>query len=380
MSNNYLYNDLQITNAGRWFDDGTGIFTGFPGASVRFKISGASYLTVNTVCTNTTAYTIDFSLELDDDECIQYTIVPDGAGSSYSNMPASTTMEIPTTGEHLVDLKSSAMPPNQYTGAAKVKILSYDTDGTISAFDESGKIKVLAVGDSWMGSWNDWPRFMDEMYVYSVGVGGYTALSMSQKFPYQYSSGLPEADPDLDVAIISFGVNDYNANVLVGSFQTYLGTLVSQVLQSQPDKPVLLIQTPRLLYVYPSGGIRYYDKYGTAMQAIADLYSNVYYLSTESIWESLTWLTDNAHLDPASKKNLAAFVESELLAIFGLNQAPTATINFLNFVQIEPPHFVVNITENGPLRIRSGRKSYHIGFGGNGPVRMKTSAGVLSLV
>jgi hypothetical protein len=69
------------------------------------------------------------------------------------------------------------------------------------------------------------------------------------------------------------------------------------------------------------------------------------------------------------------------------NTAPTSTIVFTNFTDGLPADTStsvisqqLNYSYGGPLRYRIGRKTYHVGFGGNGPVRMMTSQGVMVLV
>lgn len=62
-----------------------------------------------------------------------------------------------------------------------------------------------------------------------------------------------------------------------------------------------------------NGASKAYGQYGTAMNNIVALRSDIIYIDTTSIESSLVW-ADAGHLEGASKKYLSDFVEPILIA------------------------------------------------------------------
>ena len=120
-------------------------------------------------------------------------------------------------------------------------------------------------------------------------------------------SGALASDPAMDAIIVAFGVNDFNSGVTNADFEISLKSLVDKIQIKQPNTPIYLIQAPKNL-----GTGKDFGKYGDNMQHIANQCQNVYHISTRVLETSIGWQPDGSHLDTASKKILANYIDSSI--------------------------------------------------------------------
>lgn len=307
------YSDSRIAKIGRWQDTGTGIWSGWGGSQLKFKISGVTSFTVN-------ASVVCATGKLCACECVIDNNPADSLLQNFANNENFTgaravTFSLPSTGMHDIILKTNGYNADIFGGSSKSVVTGIDIgSGTMSA-PSLGVKTVQCVGDSWMAADCDWPRLIDPLLwsVYQIGTGGLTAANMDTQYNYA-SSGVTATDIAADAVIVSFGVNDFNNGISVSSFQTSLLSIVDKI-QARQSCPIFLIQVPRNL----STG-KTFDQYGAAMQNITGLRSNVNYISTANLWSSLTWNADTYHLSPAGKVVMANFIDAQLNLSLGITK------------------------------------------------------------
>lgn len=312
--------DSRLSYLGRWFVDGAGVRAAWQGAQLRFQVSGTSQVRfVADVVDSSSGSYVTFVTNIDGG---------DFEFSDFTNTAEVFTGErtavfaLPDNGVHTVIVKPSAnLPPEQWTGAAKLvfKSLQIDDGGTISAWPQPGGVHIGCIGDSWMSAYHDWPRLMPPatFKIYPVAFGGATASTLDAQIGYDSAGVVNSDDPALDAVIINSSVNDYNASTSLASFAVSFASLVDKVRAQQPAASIFLLQTPD-----NAGAGRLYSKYGPEMEAIAAARSRVSYIPAGGA-PSLSWLADNAHLDFSSRQAFAAFVgDAVATQLSGMSSLP----------------------------------------------------------
>lgn len=300
-----LATDQRIARLGRWFETNVGLWSGWGGSQLRFRVSGTLTMTVNADVVCAVGKLCVCAVVIDNSPATPAKAF--WANNEVVTGPRSVSFALPDTGEHEIDLRTIGYNSDIFGGGSRAVVTSIDVGAGDIAAPVIGPKLVQCVGDSWMAAENDWPRLMDAetWQTYQVATGGLTAADMASQYAYT-ASGILAADPPADGVVVSFGVNDYLKGASVTAVQSSLMSVVDQIRARQPA-PILLIQTPRC----PLNG-RTYDQYGSAMQAVASARSGVVYVPTSEIWGALTWQPDGAHLDTAGKVRLATFVDEQL--------------------------------------------------------------------
>lgn len=307
-----LYDDPAITYLGRWQDTGEGMWSGWAGGpQIVFKVSGVTqFHVVMDIENGDTADTAAITYNIDSSPISPAVYMYTAVGESYVGKKMGL-ITLPDTGEHTINIHTVGFNAAVFAGTSKMtlKEILLPPGGSITLWTQGPKI-IQAVGDSWMGGQNDWPRLMDTALwtLVPVGAGGLKASDMDTQYNYKSDGVAATDDPAMDGIIVSFGVNDYNASVSVGAFQTSLLSVVDKIQTKQPGVEIFLIQVPDNV-----GDSKAYGQYGTAMSNITGLRSNVNYVSTESLEATITWTDDMGHLDDAGKVLLADFVNTALV-------------------------------------------------------------------
>lgn len=296
----YNYTNNVFTYTGRAQTSSEGKWFGWGGCKVEFTVSGTNKITV--------------LLKWVDNDLSQGTIVYFIDGVWYTQNLENTPyyqrvfITLPDTGSHNVSLivNSGFLVTNPKTFIA----VSVPQPGVISQWAQ-GAVSLQVIGDSWMNG-QDWTQFLDRSHfsLYPVSNGGYTCSDADTKYGYDYTGVLNTTDPSVNGVLISFGVNDYNAAVTVPNFQTTMLSLIDQVRVKQPGVKIFLIRVP-------NNGASLYGQYGTAMNNIVGLRSDVYYIDTSSLDASMTWADAN-HISEASRAVFASFVNTYLTTTGGL--------------------------------------------------------------
>jgi hypothetical protein len=192
------------------------------------------------------------------------------------------------------------------------------------------------------------------------------------------STGVSADDPFFDIVLIAAGNNDGQG----GGYSSQYQTLLSRVIANNP--------TALIFCIGPT-----YNNVGDFASAISavNAYNSahgtaIHYITTSPLTGQLS-LPYLGHPSVADDTNIANYL-SEVIAPYitaiTTGSMPVSTIVFSNFSEgifPDPAPFSqmrLGVASHGPLRYRIGRKTYQIGFGGNGPVRMMTSQGVKVLV
>lgn len=305
------YSDSRIAKVGRWQDTGSGIWSGWSGSQLKFKVSGTTSITINASVSCSSGKLCLCECVIDNapqDSLFQYFANNENFSSSRS-----VSFSLPDAGEHDIIIKTNGYNSDIFNGLSRTTVTSIDVGaGTISSAPLGPKM-LQCVGDSWMAADADWPRLLDPLLWnhYQIATGGLQASHMNSQYEYA-ANGIPASDPAADAAIVCFGVNDYHASVSSSTFQSNLSSLVSKI-KGKQSCPIFLIQAPR------NGGYTY-DQYGTAMQAVSLSYSDVYYIETSSIWGLLTWNSDGKHLDASGKGVFASFINDRLKSLLGITK------------------------------------------------------------
>ncbi len=297
--------DPRIVRLGRWNDTGAGIWSAWGGSQLRFRVSGATVLTIN-------ANVVCATGKLCICECVIDDAPADSLQAFFANNEnfsgaRSVSFALPSTGEHDITIKTNGYNADIFNGLSRSVVTSIDVGAGAILPPVLGPKLIQCIGDSWMAADADWPRLMDQEVwrTYQIATGGLKVSDMNAQYAYS-GNGIPAVDPAADAAMLSYGVNDYLANMSLSTYQANLLALVDQV-RTRQSCPLFLIQTPRNLV---NG--RTYDQYGPAMQAVASARSGVTYIPTSDIWAQLTWQSDGAHLDAGGKKIFASFIDDKI--------------------------------------------------------------------
>lgn len=306
----FNYTNSAIQYAGRWFDAGNGMGSGWQGAQARFKLSGSSKLEVSAIVVDSTSSDLTMAvINIDGGESItKYFTTEPGTGSGLRTV----SFDMPDLGQHTIVLKLGCLPLSQWSGASVCRLASIQIDdtGSLLPWDDAGKVVVQVVGDSWMATQNDWPHLLDpEKYaVYPVSFGGAKASDLAAKYGYARSGVATGVEPHPDMVIIGSGVNDYVGGVSGASFQSSITSLVDQVQAAHPDCLVVLLGCPR-----NTAAGKTYDQYFSQMLAVAQARGGVVAIEVpSSIWPLFQWSSDTFHLTYTGLKSFADFVSSQL--------------------------------------------------------------------
>lgn len=304
------YKDSAIHYAGRWFDAGNGMGSGWQGSQARFKLSGSSRLEISAIVVDGTSSDLTMAvINIDGGESIaKYFTTEPGTGSGLM----SVSFDMPDLGQHTIVLKLGCLPLSQWNGSSVCRLASIQVDDSASLqpWDDAGKVMVQVVGDSWMATQNDWPHLLDpgKYSIYPVSFGGAKSSDLAAKYGYSRSGVASIGERHPNMVIIGSGVNDYVGGVSGSSFQSSITSLVDQVQAMHPDCLVVLLGCPRNV-----GAGKNYDQYFPQMLAVAQARSGVVAIEVPSSkWPSFQWAPDTFHLTYDGLKSFAEFVSSQL--------------------------------------------------------------------
>jgi lysophospholipase L1-like esterase len=306
------YTDNRLTRIGRWKDTGIGLWSAWGGSQIVFKVSGTQTLTVvaNVICTTGQLCLCECVI----DNSPENSLIGYFANKVNLSGERSVTFDLPDTNEHTIIIKTNGYRASLFPGKTRsvIKNIGIADTAVLSEWKQGVKM-IQCVGDSWMAADADWPRMMprDLWSFYQIATGGMTVVNMNAEYNFQ-SAGVAAEDPEADVVIIGYGVNDYNQSVSISTFQAHLLALIDKVRAKQPDAPIFLIQIPRNL----NTGAQF-DRYGGAMQNVASYRPNVFYISTQPIWSQVTWNADRFHLSAGGKIVMADFVSDRIQRTLG---------------------------------------------------------------
>jgi GDSL-like Lipase/Acylhydrolase family len=308
----YDYSDIQYL--GRKTDTGTGMNIVWSGTQIVFKVTGTTQLLVYVTAldTNTT-----------DDTRLVYCIDnnPAPRSSVYSTITTDTAntarnytclIPIPDTGLHTVNLMAYGPFAGMWAQSCKITITGFAVDygGMILPWAQ-GALRLQVLGDSWVGSSQDWPRLMldGKWEINAIGYAGFTLANENSYYNYDYSGHTNTTDLTADLVVVSFGVNDFIAGVSHASFQASLVSLISKIRAKQPSPPIVLMRIPKNIGTGDDFGT-----YGADMSTVAAATSNCTYLDTTSLDASVTW--QNAyHLGAVGKQLFADFLDAYAITL-----------------------------------------------------------------
>ena len=311
---NISYNDSSLTYIGRWTDYGTSMGSNWQGSQIRFKVSGSLNLNVNVDVKDIDGTISQTGVVLNIDGANFAQVITTTVADIYTGAKTAN-FTLPDTDEHTIIMKVYAWPEQQWdeTGYCRLNSFDINAGGSVNTWDKFGGYRVGFVGDSWMAVFHDWPFLMtqEKYWPYFISYGGAKAAPLNSKIDYDNPTTLNTDDPVLDIIIVNSSINDYNAGVTLSAFNTSFASLVDKLRAQQPTAKIILLQSPR-----NTTHSKNYDQYGPEMDSIALTRSNVEYVACpSSLWSSLTWLADTAHLDYASRQIFADFVEGEVNAL-----------------------------------------------------------------
>ena len=308
-------NNAALTWYGRWVTNGDGKQSGWLGSYVKFKVKNTSNIRVfNTISTTDTTSDLYQSYYVDSipNRMPQYTLYAGGA------ILAATTKyyDLPITNDgqwHELKIYGYAGTLARQIGQTGVVVINsfqLDAGGQI-AQSTIGAKRVQVIGDSWMGASVNWTRRLDNASydVYPIAANGITCSVANTNYNLDFTGITNTTDPNCDAVIISYGVNDFNASVTTGAFQTALLALVDKVRLKQPTAKIFLLRVPSNTVASKA-----YGQYGANMSTIAGLRSNVVYLDTTSLDATTTWDSDTGHLSANSVIDFESWIETQLIA------------------------------------------------------------------
>lgn len=308
------YDNAALTYCGRWTSNANGKYSGWIGSYIKFKVRNTSTIKVNTYCeiSNISAVSVcSFYIDQNPNRQSYYYLVT--AGATFTG-DRNVILPITNDGQwHEIKIYLHALTLADQIGQISkttLKNLVLDSGGEIST-STIGTKNIQVIGDSWMGVIVNWTRCIDNSSynVYPVSANGITAANCDTYYDLDFTGITNTTDPNMDAVIISFGVNDKNANVTTGAFQTSLLSVVDKVRLKQPTAKIFLLRVPN-----NTGASKLYGAYGSNMSTIAGLRSNVVYLDTTSLDTSITWDSDTGHLSANGVLDLSTWVKSQLLA------------------------------------------------------------------
>lgn len=298
--------------AGRWNSGTRGKFTGWQGSQIKLKVTGANTITIACQVEDTTSgsnTSLLYNIDSGDNASVELTTV-----AEIFSGEKTAVIALPDTNEHEVIIKTRLDPDLMWSVTDSVQIKSYTLDaGSLSDWSVGNARLTFFVGDSWMGTSNDWPFLVDQSkyYGYMLGHAGVTASVLDSMIDFQYSGQTVSGDPTANLIVVNTSVNDYNVSVTLEDFNTSFSSIVDKIRAQQPAAKIVLVQSPR----NTTDG-KNFDQYGPEMDTISAARDNVEYIPvTATVWDTLTW-ADTNHLDFASRQAFAAHVEAELDLLF----------------------------------------------------------------
>lgn len=317
------YNDSRLQYLGRWNDTGIGIWSGWPSNWVLLKINNATYIDINVdiIDNNNSDYT---AIICQIDNTLYWITCTTNAETYIGNK--TVRINIPDINEHIIMFHTGQYYYSAYNQLSKITIKEYYLDDLAILLYASIPLSVQCIGDSWMGTTNDWPRYMENtLYkLYQFGIPGAMCSDMNGMYEYDYNGHINTTDSIVDAVMVSFGTNDYSNGVTQASFESSLNSLVNKIRTKQPVSPIYLIRCVDNRYLTPS--TNNYGKYGVNMANVAAIINNVKYIDTSSLDSTITWLPDNAHLDSAGKQMLADYVNNYILIDLNIYSKSTGYI------------------------------------------------------
>ncbi len=308
------YNDASMQFQGRFTNTGTGIWTGW-GPPVVFKVKNTSTLIIKASVVDPNGSALTFAVsKIDNDPSTGIAAYFTTAAQIYTGDTFVTVPMINDGQWHTVSLIScGGYIADSFNEVAKATVTSYEIDfgGSITTWTQGPDV-IQMVGDSWMGTQNDWPRLMDlsKWNLYYVSAGGMTCAMMDTQYNYDYAGHLNTTDPTAEAVVVSFGVNDFNSAITQAAFETSCYSLFDKIRVKQPTAKIFLI---RCVSNTTTG--KDFGKYGANMQNVVNNRTNCVYVDTTSLDATIEWGNgDEYHLSAKGKQTIANFVNSSLIS------------------------------------------------------------------
>ncbi len=300
------YNNINIGYSGRWIDTGSGKWSGWGGSKLSFKIKNTNFIKVYYSYTDgSAADNLAASIFVDGSVATKLTLTTTAEVSSGTT---SKTFAVPCNDSyHTVEFYQYALGAFLFGLTSQIIITGIEigSAGSIIAWTQGSTI-IQCIGDSWMVGDASWIKYLNRSTynIYPVSNTGYKCSDANTNYLYDYTGVLNSTDPTPNKVLISFGVNDYNASVSVASFQTSLLALIDKIRIRWTGVPIVLVRVPNNV-----GSGETYGQYGTAMSNAVGLRANVTYIDTTAIDASVTWKSDNSHLDDNGLLVMSQFVQ-----------------------------------------------------------------------
>ena len=308
------YNDASITYLGRWTDVGTGKWSGWGPPNIIFKCRNTSYIKVNATVVDPDGTALCFANQNIDNNPWTGTLKYFSTGAAIYSGTASATYPMINDGQwHNIMFHVAGYNADIFNEVSKTTINSFQIDpgGEIAVWTTGAKV-IQFVGDSWMGSANDWPRLMDNnaYTLYSIATGGLMCSDMDAQYNFDYAGHTNTTDVNADAVIVSFGVNDKNAGVTQAAFETSMYSLYDKIRAKQPTAKIFLVRCVKNVATGDDFGI-----YGTNMQNVVNNRTNCFYVNTTSLDATIEWANgDIYHLSEKGKQTKADFVKAAVQA------------------------------------------------------------------
>ena len=308
------YNDAAVTYLGRWTDVGTGKWSGWGAPDIIFKCRNTSYIKVNATVIDPNGTALCLANQNIDNSPSVGTIKYFSTGAAIYSGTASATYPMINDGQwHNIMFHVAGFNADIFNEVSKTTINSFEVDGggEIAVWTTGAKI-VQCVGDSWMGSQNDWQRLMDNSSytLYSIATGGLMCSDMDTQYNFNYAGNSATTDTNANAVVVSFGVNDFNSAVTQAAFETSMYSLYDKIRAKQPTAKIFLVRCVKNVATGKDFG-----QYGTNMNNVVNARSNAFYVDTTSLDATIEWANgDEYHLSDKGKQTLADFVKAALVA------------------------------------------------------------------
>lgn len=299
------YDNPNIRYFGRWRDTGTAKRVNWHGSYIKFKFTGTS-LGVNMAVSAS-----------DTPNLVYYAI--DGIGNETYKNATNGILQL-----------AAGLDDNEHTAIIRFKLKSVyeafsetdymdfisiviDEGEQVSTWIPDASKKILCLGDSYTAGSSPYHLHLPSKYeTYPVAFNGSESGRINDWYPYIYApnypdftGAVPHNDPtDFAGVIIMLGTNDAAHGVSISDFKTRMTQLITKVKADLPGIPIWCIQGLK-------NEVNDFSIYGDALQEIA--YNNAYvrYISTDEIWDDITY-SDNVHPDASGSAVLANHIASYL--------------------------------------------------------------------
>ena len=160
---NIPYSDSRLSFLGRWTDFGTKKGSYWQGSQIRFTVSGTATVKLNCDIVDANSSDLAFAAVSVDKGASEF-ITLSTAGETFSGT-RTATVTLPDTGVHSLIVKLGGFPNQQWDGSTICHLISVDIDdgSTLSATPDTSSWTVGFIGDSWMGTTEDWPYLLPEL-------------------------------------------------------------------------------------------------------------------------------------------------------------------------------------------------------------------------